>query len=112
MAFNLADILKDVSNPGTGREQIEYIPLNQIDEDPDNFYQLSGIAELADNIALCGLQQPIRVRQKEGGRYVIVSGHRRRAALEMLWLTAMIISPRLPASWSGTKFPRHCSNCG
>lgn len=84
MAFNLADVLKNVSDSDTGREQIEYIPLAELDEDPNNFYQLSGIAELADNIALCGLQQPIRVRQKEGGRYIIVSGHRRRAALEML----------------------------
>ena len=84
MEFNLADILKGVSNSDTGREQIEYIPLTQIDEDPNNFYQLSDIPELADNIALCGLQQPIRVRQKEDGRYIIVSGHRRRAALEAL----------------------------
>lgn len=84
MAVNLADILKGVSDSDTGMEQIEYIPLTELDEDPNNFYQLSGITELADNIALCGLQQPIRVRQKEGGRYVIVSGHRRRAALEAL----------------------------
>lgn len=84
MAFNLADVLKAVSNSDTGREQIEYISLSLIDEDPNNFYQLEDIPHLADNISLCGLQQPIRVRQKEGGRYVIVSGHRRRAALEML----------------------------
>ena len=84
MAFDLASVLKDVSNSDTGREQIQYIPLNQIDEDPNNFYQMEGIAQLADNIALCNLQQPIRVRQKEDGRYIIVSGHRRRAALEML----------------------------
>ena len=84
MAFNLADVLKDVSNSDTGREQIVYIPLDQIDEDPNNFYQLTDIPELADNISLCGLQQPIRVRQQENGRYKIVSGHRRRAALEML----------------------------
>ena len=84
MAFNLADVLKDVSNSGTGREQIEYIPLNQIDEDPNNFYQLTDLDGLAENISLCGLQQPIRVRQKDDGRYIIVSGHRRRAALEML----------------------------
>lgn len=84
MAFDLAAALKDVPNSDTGREQIQYIPLSQIDEDPNNFYQLEGIAQLADNIALCNLQQPIRVRQKEDGRYIIVSGHRRRAALEML----------------------------
>ena len=84
MAFDLASVLKEVSYQDTGREQIQYIPLNQIDEDPNNFYELSDIPLLADNISLCGLQQPIRVRQKEDGRYIIVSGHRRRAALEML----------------------------
>lgn len=84
MAFNLADVLKNVPNSGTGEEQLERIPLELIDGDPNNFYQLSDIPALADNISLCGLQQPIRVRQKEDGRYVIVSGHRRRAALEML----------------------------
>lgn len=84
MAFDLASVLKDVSCSDSGREQIQYIPLNQIDEDPNNFYELSGIPELADNISLCRLQQPIRVRQKEDGRYIIISGHRRRAALEML----------------------------
>lgn len=84
MAFNLADVLKDVSTSDTGREQIVYLPLSQMDEDPNNFYQLTDVPQLADNISLCGLQQPIRVRQKEDGRYIIVSGHRRRAALEML----------------------------
>lgn len=84
MAFDLASVLADVSNSGTGREQIEYIMLDLIDEDPNNFYQLTDIPLLADNISLCGLQQPIRVRQKENGRYLVVSGHRRRAALEML----------------------------
>lgn len=84
MAFDLASVLKNVSASDTGREQIEYIPLSKIDEDPNNFYQLNDLPELAANIALCGLQQPIRVRQKEDGRYIIVSGHRRRAALELL----------------------------
>lgn len=82
--FDLAALLKDVSEPDTGREQIEYIPLELLDSDPNNFYQLTDIPLLADNISLCGLQQPIRVRKQENGRYMIVSGHRRRAALEML----------------------------
>ena len=84
MAFNLADILKDVSNSGTSREQILYIPLAELAEDPNNFYQLTEIPALADNISLCGLQQPIRVRPFADGKYQIISGHRRRAALEML----------------------------
>lgn len=84
MSFDLADVLKGVSNLGTERKQIEYIRLDLIDGDPNNFYQLSGIEELAANIATCDLQQPLLVREKEDGRYIIVSGHRRRAALELL----------------------------
>ena len=85
MAFNLGDALKGMSELGTSREQIEYIRLDLIDEDPNNFYQLSDIDQLAANIELCGLQQPIRVRPIENtDRYMIVSGHRRRKAIEML----------------------------
>ena len=88
MAFDLASVLADVSDSGAGREQIEYIRLDLIDSDPNNFYQLSEVDKLADNISLCGLQQPIRVRQQtdpdKSGRYMIVSGHRRRAAIELL----------------------------
>lgn len=86
MAFDLASVLKGVSDPDTGRDQIEYIRLDLIDSDANNFYQLSEIEGLADNIALCGLQQPIRVRQnpEHPERYTIVSGHRRRAAIELL----------------------------
>ena len=75
----------DVSKSDTNRETIEYIGLELIDDDPANFYRVDGLEELAANIELCGLQQPIRVRPTgEGGRYVIVSGHRRRAALALL----------------------------
>lgn len=88
--FDLTEVLKgrpsifeDVPDPGT-REQIEYIDMDRIDDDPRNFYELSGIEELASNIALCGLQQPVRVRDGEDGRVIIVSGHRRRAALRLL----------------------------
>lgn len=84
MAFNLADVLKNVSDSDTNREQIEYIPLEKLDASEGNFYSMSEVEALADNIALCGLQQPIRLREKEDGRYKIVSGHRRRAALLIL----------------------------
>ena len=85
MAVNLGELLKDVPKFDTGREQIEYIRLDRLDEDPNNFYQLTDIDNLAANIELCGLQQPIRVRPvPDTDRYVIVSGHRRRKAVELL----------------------------
>nr|DAK95994.1 MAG TPA: chromosome partitioning protein [Caudoviricetes sp.] len=82
--FDLADVLKDVPNLGTTRKELEYLRRDLIDADPNNFYSLDGIDALAANIQLCGLQQPIVVRPAEGGRYVVVSGHRRRAAVELL----------------------------
>ena len=84
MAFDITSVLKGVSGPDTGKEQIEYIDISRIDPDPDNFYSLDGLDELAGNIELIGLQQPIRVRPGEDGHYIIVSGHRRRAAILLI----------------------------
>ena len=84
---NFAETLGNVSKSDTaGREQIEYIDIGLIDDDPNNFYTLSGLDELASNIALLGLQQPLRVRQnpEDPQRVIIVSGHRRRAAIQKL----------------------------
>lgn len=85
MAFDLGELLKDVSKSDT-REQIEYIKLDLIDADEQNFYELSDVESLANNIATIGLQQPLRVRPHPTaeGRYMAVSGHRRRAALQLL----------------------------
>lgn len=81
--FNLGDYLKDENVSRLDTEQIVYIDLDRIDPDPANFYSLDGLDELAGNIELIGLQQPLRVRP-EGERYVIVSGHRRRAACVLI----------------------------
>ena len=81
--FNLGDYLKDENVSRLDTEQIVYIDLDRIDPDPANFYSLDGLDELAGNIELIGLQQPLRVRP-EGKRFVIVSGHRRRAACMLI----------------------------
>lgn len=94
MAFNLGDALKNVPNLGTGgKEQITYLPIDSLNSDEGNFYELRDIDKLADNISVAGLQQPVRVRaSKELGRYTIVSGHRRTAAIRLLAADA-------PESW-------------
>lgn len=83
--FDMSEFLRPAAAPesDTGREQIVYLPLDQLRADENNFYSLDGIDELAANIELIGLQQPIRVR-KDGDGYIIVSGHRRSAALRLL----------------------------
>ena len=68
-------------------EQISYLELANLDSDENNFYSMDGIDELAANIELVGLQQPLRVRENPAmpGRFLITSGHRRRAALWTLY---------------------------
>lgn len=88
MGFDLASVLKNVPDSGTsdGRERIEYIGLDRLHDDPNNFYSLDGIEELAENIEFAGLQQPVRVRRdaEHSGEYIIVSGHRRTAAMRKI----------------------------
>ena len=81
--FDLSSVLKDVSDLNT-EEQLVKIELDKLDPDPENFYSLDGLDELAGNIETVGLQQPLRVRPGEGGRFIVVSGHRRRAACMLI----------------------------
>ena len=87
--FDLGELTRalagDVPDSGTeGREQIEYIDIGLIDSDPGNFYELRDIPDLAGDIETVGLQQPLLVRPGEDGHVVLISGHRRRAALQLL----------------------------
>jgi len=86
--ITLGDLLRQetVSNLDTDNVVIEYIPLKLIDPDPRNFYQLSNLDDLVQNIELMGLQQPLLVRTHpdKPDRVIVVSGHRRREALRRL----------------------------
>ncbi len=84
--FNIAQVLADagVNNDTSARKQIEYIPIGQIEADPGNFYDLPKLEELANSISIIGLQEPVVVRPVDDGRYRIISGHRRTAALRIL----------------------------
>lgn len=87
--FDLGELTRalagDVPDSGTeSRDQIEYIDIGLIDSDPGNFYELRDIPDLAGDIETVGLQQPLLVRPGEDGHVVLISGHRRRAALQLL----------------------------
>lgn len=83
--FNMSDFAKTLGAvPESGTKQIEYIDIDLLHEDPRNFYEVSGVDELASNIALFGLMDPLLVRSAEDGTVQIVSGHRRHAALRKL----------------------------
>ena len=80
MAFDIAKALGGIQ-PAINTRRLEKIELHMIDKNPKNLYSMDGIEALADNIATVGLMEPLIVRMTPQGRYMLISGHRRRAAL-------------------------------
>ena len=81
--FNLSEYIQEAESKMGTMPKLTAVELHLIDPSPGNFYSMPGLEALADNIATVGLLEPLRVREKDG-RYVVVSGHRRRAALRIL----------------------------
>ena len=68
------------------------IPLDLIDDFPDHPFKVrmdEDMQQLVESIKERGLITPITLRQKEDGRYEIVSGHRRKKACEIAGLTTV-----------------------
>lgn len=83
--FNLAELMGEaVSKSNTGEMRVEQIPMAEIEENENNSYAQTGIDELAESIEVIGLQQPLVVRRKPEGGYLLLAGHRRRNALALL----------------------------
>lgn len=80
-----ASLNETVSKLDTNTEpQLQYIDIDQLDANEANFYDVSNLDTLADSISMDGLQQPLVVMAGEDGRYTVLSGHRRRAAIRKL----------------------------
>lgn len=65
-------------------ERIRLIPLDAIKANDRNFYEISGVRNLAESISIVGLLDPVRVVATENRNYRLVSGHRRLAAYQLL----------------------------
>ena len=66
--------------------KIRDIPLELIDDFPDHPYKVrddEDMMQLAESIKERGVITPATVRQKEDGRYELISGHRRKRASEL-----------------------------
>lgn len=66
--------------------RIHDIPLDQIDDFPDHPFKVKldeDMDQLVQSIKDRGIITPVTLRQKEDGRYEIVSGHRRKKACEL-----------------------------
>jgi ParB family chromosome partitioning protein len=74
------------------REKVLDIPLSELDTFPDHPFQVrmdESMQAMADSVKAVGIQTPAVVRQKEDGRYELVSGHRRKMACELVGLEKM-----------------------
>ena len=69
------------SRADEGRAVLKYIDVEDLVPSEDNFYSMSAIDELAGLIELSGgVKQPGLVVPLGGGKYKVISGHRRRLA--------------------------------
>ena len=69
------------------REKVRIIPLNQIDDFPDHPFLVKdddSMDQLVHSIEMNGVLNPVIARQKEDGRFELISGHRRKHACEKL----------------------------
>ena len=73
-------------------EKIRDIPLDLIDDFPDHPFHVrddEDMVQLVESIKANGVLTPAVLRQKEDGRYEIVSGHRRKRACELAGLITL-----------------------
>ena len=87
--FDLAALMGAEASNLDNAMQIEEVALDHIRGNEDNFFEVSDVDDLADSIALVGLQQPLVVMReglKKDGKvgYILIAGHRRLKALQQL----------------------------
>ena len=86
----LESLFEDASPSFESEARIETIPLREIEPDPDQprkTFDNETLGELSASIAEHGLLQPIAVRHRAAGGYLIVAGERRWRACRMAGLT-------------------------
>lgn len=88
--FDLSSLMETVSNLDTiaAAPSVQLIPLEDILDNKANFYRVdrAELKPLADSIAMDGLQQYplVTPHPDQPGKYLLLSGHRRCAALRLL----------------------------
>ena len=68
-------------------EKVQVVPLDQIDDFPDHPFLVKdddSMDQLVHSIEMNGVLNPVIARQKEDGRFELISGHRRKHACEKL----------------------------
>ena len=98
MEDNFGNLLNEVTQQAenSNSEQIVYIDIGDLESNPRNFYGLRDVDALAGLIAVSHLIEPLTVIKKGEGKYRIISGHRRKAAVEKLLEEGTYTERKLP----------------
>lgn len=79
------------------KERILDIPIAEIDDFPDHPFHVDiddAMREMAESVKRFGVLSPAVARQKENGRYELISGHRRKKACELAGIDKMPVIVR------------------
>lgn len=79
------------------KERVQEIPIAEIDDFPDHPFHVDiddAMREMAESVKRFGILSPAVVRQKEDGRYELISGHRRKKACELASIEKMPVIVR------------------
>ena len=82
----------DQSREEAALSKIRDISIAEVDEFPDHPFKVlmdGDMEQLVDSIKRNGIMTPATVRQKEDGRYELISGHRRKKACELAGLETL-----------------------
>ena len=82
----------DESRAEAKLSRIREIPISEIDEFPDHPFKIlmnEDMEQLVESVSRNGVMTPATVRQKEDGRYELISGHRRKKACELAGLETL-----------------------
>ena len=79
------------------KERIQDIPIAEIDDFPNHPFHVDiddAMREMAESVKRFGVLSPAVARQKENGRYELISGHRRKKACELAGIDKMPVIVR------------------
>ena len=79
------------------REHVQEIPIAEIDGFPEHPFHVDmddAMREMVESIKRFGVLSPAVARQKEDGRYELISGHRRKKACELAGIERMPVIVR------------------
>ena len=79
------------------KEHVQEIPITEIDGFPEHPFHVDmddAMREMVESVKRFGVLSPAVARQKEDGRYELISGHRRKKACELAGMECMPVIVR------------------